>query len=361
MVLVHLVYFNVQFGEFLGDMLTEYTRFAAGGFVLLSGLCVGRIFLPKVMTAYQQNGNARVVYRRIWARAGRILMVQFATTILFFALNLPTGSRAALGHPWVFIADLLRFRKGNDLLLLYVGMLTVTPLLLELMRLRLWPLIAAGSAMLFSVVAWGAVGPWQVAFVPTGEFPLLLWQGVFITGLMLTLPLHAFDRAGRKTKIFILILVTVAFAVIFQSANARPLGFKHPWLPLTFWKIPLTFGEYLRYVILTLLIMLVTNAAWGILKNTRGKAFICLLGRNSLFVYVAHLYVQEAVALIVHPTRRLGLWQMGYAVAMIALLGAMAYGMERIGAAKKSPRPSPRPPQASEPPATSPMGFALDS
>ena len=41
MVLVHLVYANVQFGNFLGSVIQDYTRFAAGGFVLLSGLAMG--------------------------------------------------------------------------------------------------------------------------------------------------------------------------------------------------------------------------------------------------------------------------------------------------------------------------------
>ena len=49
MLLVHLYYQNVQFGDFLGKLLGEYTRFAAGGFIFVSGLSIGVIFLPRAL------------------------------------------------------------------------------------------------------------------------------------------------------------------------------------------------------------------------------------------------------------------------------------------------------------------------
>lgn len=342
MVLVHLVGFEMQFGDFLDTALADYTRFAAGGFVFLSGLCIGMIFLPRVLAAEDSAGRW-AVYRRIWRRSFKILLVQFVATIALILLTVPADRHAMLARPLHFAFDLLRFRKGNDLLLMYVGMLGVTPLVLELLRHRLWAFVAASSALVFAL---GTMAPWRVAFVPHGEFPIVLWQAVFITGVLFTQPLQAFDRAPRRYKAVALGLTVIALAIVLQSAYAREWGVRHTLLHLTFSKIPLSLGEMLRYILMTLLIMLVSNAAWGQLGGTRAAAFICLLGRNSLFVYVAHLFVQEGVATLAERTEEIGPWQSTYAVAMIALLGLMAYGVERFGRAKKSakrPR-TPRPP-----------------
>lgn len=329
MVLVHLIYANVQFGDFLGSVLTDYTRFAAGGFVFLSGLLVGTIFLPKAIAKNREMGSARSIYKRIWARAFKLLIVQYVSTTCLMLLDVPTGSRAAFAHPVQFIKDLLRCRTGNDLLMLYVGMLVITPLLLDLLQRRLWPIIVFVSIVLFG---YGSRHPWRFAFVHHGEFPVLLWQAVFVSGLMFTYGLRAFDRANRRSRALVIGYLAVAFAIIFQSANAGELGIKHPWLPLRFWKIPLTFGEYLRYIVTTLLMMLGTNAFWRYLKDARLTAFIRLLGRNSLFVYVAHLYLQEGVTELAYRTWSIGTWQIGYGVAMIAILGVMAYLFERFNA-----------------------------
>ena len=333
MVLVHLIYANVQFGDFFEKVVTDYTRFAAGGFVFLSGLLMGVIFLPKAISQSRDVGHAGKVYRRIWARAFKLLIVQYVSTTALMWFNVPTGSRAAFSHPLRFVTDLLRCRTGNDLLMLYVGMLAVTPLLLELLRHRLWPLVAFGSALLF---AYGTRHPWRVAFVHRGEFPVLLWQAVFVSGLLFTYALKAFDLACRNTRLIVIGCLTIAFLIIFQSANAVELGLGRPWLRLTIWKIPLTFGEYLRYTVTTLLLMLGTNAFWGRLKNGRLTAFIRLLGRNSLFVYVAHLYVQEVVSRLADRTWDIGPWQAVYGLAMIALLGIMAYLVERYDSWKNS-------------------------
>lgn len=333
MVLVHLIYANVQFGDFFEKVVTDYTRFAAGGFVFLSGLLMGVIFLPKAISQSRKVGHAGGVYRRIWARAFKLLIVQYLSTTALMWFNVPTGSRVAFAHPLRFVTDLLRCRTGNDLLMLYVGMLAVTPLLLEMLRHRLWPVVALGSALLF---AYGTRHPWRVAFVHRGEFPVLLWQVVFVSGLLFTYALKAFDLAQKATRLIVIGCLTIAFLIIFQSANAVELGLGRPWLRLTFWKIPLTFGEYLRYTVTTLLLMLGTNAFWGRLKNGRLTAFIRLLGRNSLFVYVAHLYVQEVVSRLADRTWDFGPWQAVYALAMIALLGIMAYLVERYDSWKNS-------------------------
>ena len=340
MVVVHLIGYDVEFGRFLKTFLTDYTRFAAGGFVFLSGLCMGMIFLPKVVASGNQFADARLIYRRIWARAIKILIVQFVAEIALIALNID-ANRSQMRPFLPFIGNLLHFRKGyaNDLLMLYVGMLAITPLLLEMMRHGLWAVIGAISALIFTL---GSMNPWRIAFVPGGEFPIVLWQAVFIGGILFTQPLRAFDVARRSTRVGVLVLLAVLFGILFQSANANELGFKQRWVNLDFYKIPLSFGELLRYIATTLLIMLATNAVWRRLRDTRPAAFICLLGRNSLFVYIAHLFVQAGIAELAYRTTGWGMWQISYGFLMIAILGVMAFWMEHFKKGKKPDKRSRR-------------------
>src|SRR5580698_5824013 len=65
MVLVHLVYApHVQFAPALGQWLGEYTRFAAGGFVMVAGLSVGAIFLPRSRQPHKRWSTYRALWRR---------------------------------------------------------------------------------------------------------------------------------------------------------------------------------------------------------------------------------------------------------------------------------------------------------
>ena len=93
MVLVHLAEADVQFGEHLKILITTYTRFAAGGFVFLSGLCIGAIFLPKAIVAVRDRGNALSVYRRVWRRMLQILLVEYVSEIGLISLEILRGQR----------------------------------------------------------------------------------------------------------------------------------------------------------------------------------------------------------------------------------------------------------------------------
>jgi hypothetical protein len=327
MVLVHLIYADVQFGQVFGSLVTDYTRFAAGGFVFLSGLCIGRIFLPKVLASIEKTGSGTPVYHRIWIRSLKILLVGYVTTVAFAILNIPTGFREHFNRPMHFVFDVLTFRVGNDLLMLYVAMLAITPLLLELVRRGLWPLIAAVSGIVFYLAT---RDPRRIELVPGGEFPVMLWQAVFIGGLLFSAPLKAWDQATSRARVVCYGLLTVAFAVVFLSADAAELGLRHRILPWAFVKIPLSFGEMVRYILLTVLIVLGTDFVWHALEHRRLTSFVCLLGRNSLFVYVAHLYVQEIFTALAVETYKWEQWQSIYGIIMISSLGVMAYWFERL-------------------------------
>jgi uncharacterized membrane protein len=50
MLLVHLIHQGMSLGTRLDLAIGEYTRFAAGGFVFIAGMSIGRIFLPRPRT-----------------------------------------------------------------------------------------------------------------------------------------------------------------------------------------------------------------------------------------------------------------------------------------------------------------------
>ena len=342
MIFVHLAYYNeVQFSDFLRGLLTDYTRFAAGGFVFLSGLCLGRIFLSRTIRACQEQGHPFFVYRRIWARALKIYVIQILSSLALIWLFDSSLKITLLADPRQFILDMILMRRGNDLLLLYVGMLVLSPLMLELIRRNLWLLLLLASGILFYI---GTLDPYRFAFIkpfqtqPGGKFPLLLWQLVFVSGMLFTRPLSVFDRSSRLVKYLVLLIVGALSIVIVISAFPDLVNRTTPILPLTFIKVPLSIGEYLRYMITTLLIMLVTDAGWDYINLIPFSGFICMLGRNSLFVYVIHLFLQELTIMVAIRFPDMGNWHLALGLGMIVLLGALAWGMELISGLRKKDR-----------------------
>ena len=342
MILVHLAYYDeVQFSDFFRGMLTDYTRFAAGGFVFLSGLCLGIIFLPRAIKAIEKIGNPFAVYRKIWARASKIYIVQIFSSLLLTWFFDPVLHKEFSAHPVRFLFDLVCMRRGNDLLLLYVCMLALSPAMLELIRRRLWLMLALISMLVFRI---GMMDPYRFAFIkpfatqPGGKFPVLLWQMVFVSGMLCTRPLAAFDRARQATKLLVLSVIGVLATLIILSAYPDLINRTTPIIPLTYIKVPLSIGEYFRYTLTTLLIMLVTDATWKSITGIPFFRFICMLGRNSLFVYVAHLFMQEMTIMIALKFPGDGHLHLVLGIGMIAILGILAYVAEKFMQSMKQSR-----------------------
>jgi len=104
---------------------------------------------------------------------------------------------------------------------------------------------------------------------------------------------------------------------LIETAEFTPLGW---YIGLTFNKCPLSWGEAMRYIALILTIITLTDLAWQWISQRSFTSFFTRLGRRSLAVYVAHVWV---VAIIVAAARRLewiGNWQALLAIVAIALL-----------------------------------------
>jgi hypothetical protein len=312
MLLVHLVRQGMSLGTQGNLWVGEYTRFAAGGFVFIAGLSIGTIFLPRARDPEKRWPT----YKALWRRSLVILAVHYIAEIGFL-LMWPLYGGYGFRHLSAAVWDVLTLRAGYDLLPLYVVMVALAPAMLELMRRGLWWVVAIASVALFTAAH--ATGVWATWTIPIQKdfFPVL-WQVMFVTGLLAAQVLPKYDRLARGWKFGLLAGVWAAHAVLFVGYYGPNFGL-HLWLPFTFAKVPLTTGEALRYLTLIVGIMVSTDLLWRGLAGGAAAGFCERLGRNSLAVYVFHVWgVQATVhasALLPETTARV--------LLALAGLGAM--------------------------------------
>jgi len=321
MVLVHLVYQGMALGQPLSSILSEYTRFAAGGFVFISGLSIGSIFLPKT----RRPENRRQTYQWMLKRTVFILGVHWVAECSYLLVypvvtGMPVESyRQALG-------DILVLKRGGGLLPLYMVMIALSPVFLELIRRGLWWVLALSSVGLF---AWGQVGEnaWAGPEIQN-EFRLVLWQLLFVAGMLSGMVLPWWSGLRRGLKLRLAMLAVASWALLWTSAYAQDFGLAAP-LPLVFWKTPLSTGEALKYLAAVASIMLVSDLAWPRLRSTRLASFVTRLGRNSLLMYVAHVWVALFLAQLVVRAKVVGAVNLLVALVALVLLWALAGYAER--------------------------------
>jgi hypothetical protein len=281
MVVVHLLVQGLEIGHYPHAILGEYTRFAAGGFIFIAGLSVGRIFLPR---AYDNTTRA-ATYQKLLRRAFYILCVHYLATLGFMVFSPLRGEPLPPIHRLVM--DIILLREGYDLLPFYVVMLAAAPLMVESIRRGFGWLLAVASVALF---AWGRHDP-SIGFVPIQQtFFVVLWQAVFVAGLLFGAALPAYDKLAARWKTA-LASTAVALTVALSTMS---YGW-HFGLPRVEWiefaKVPLSVGEALRYVAFTFAIVLMTDRLWRHIDGSAVARFAGRLGRRSLAIYVAHVFV----------------------------------------------------------------------
>lgn len=307
MILVHLVHEGVQFGV-LTSWIVDYTRFAAGGFVFVAGLGVGLAYLRP-----RGDHPLRASTVRLWTRAVYLLGVHYALTGIIVTLDVLRGARPPAADPVALVVDVALLREAPayvDVLPLYVAMLVLTPAAFALLQRGLWPLVALISAAVF---AYGRHDP--AAFSPRAsvEFPFLLWQAFFVAGLLFSTVVPRLDR-GRRAWRAAMVGAWIAFAVTTTLAYGPRFGIVLEPTFVSFVKVPLTTGELLRYLAATLVVLTTSAVGWRRVRGSAGAAAIATLGRRSLAVYGAHVFLQMAALLAVTP-----LWWIGSAQALVVV------------------------------------------
>jgi hypothetical protein len=331
MLLVHLAYQNVQFGDWIGSALA-YTRFAAGGFVFISGLSIGLIFLPRAIDPCRRKQT----HLSLWRRALYILSIQYISALGLLVAAALCGARPGPGGPWMVLREVLLLQQGGDLLPFYVMMIAISPFLLELLRRRGgWLIAITGSTGLF---IWGRNHPWMLALAEDQKFPPVLWQLLFVLGMVAGAAWPKYQALSRKWKLACTAAVWCAAGLLFVSEYSSNFGLPNLNLGLSFAKTPLSGGEALRYLSLILAILGVTELSWHRLAFSGPANFVQTLGRKSLPVYVMHLWVVQAAGALAASWWWMGRWQMLFAPIALALLWGFASVLE---IKKSAPRRKP--------------------
>ena len=337
MVIVHMVQQGMQFGAFGLEFFTDYTRFAAGGYILISGMTVGFVFYPRVLDRPRRWES----YLRLWRRAAFIFALHVLVTFceMLFLGPMHGGPPLETGK---VIRDILLMREGYDLLPFYVIMLTLSPLAMELMRRGLTWLLAIASLSIFVWYHWNQHYD-LMSFHITNTFFWGFWQTLFFAGLFAGSKLRRYDALSTSRKVTITGGFWLMSAVIFFAAFGHHFGLQkyglgqtamdaHPLSPLTFWKTPLTVGEVLRYFFLVGAMVTTTDLLWAWLRDGRLAAIVNRMGRRSLAIYIAQGYlvhqVDKACDRIGGPWGVQFLW-MAY---MLALVWSIAWLLDVLKA-----------------------------
>lgn len=320
MVLVHLIVQGLEIGHFAHAVLGEYTRFAAGGFIFVAGLSVGRIYLPKA----RQPALRRSAYRALLWRALYILAVHYTATLGFMLFAVLRDE--PLPPVAVVVIDILLLREGYDLLPFYVVMIALSPLLLEAVRRGWGAVVALVSAGLF---IWGR-DHYAIEAIPIQQtFFVVLWQVVFVMGLLAGAAFPAYDALRPRAKLALAsaaCAVTLGLSVLAYGWHFHLPKFHFLW----FTKVPLSGGEAMRYLAFVVAVITVTDVLWRFIAGTRVESFVARLGRRSLAMYVTHVVV---VGLLVPISYRIDvplILQLAYFPVAALMLWGVARAMDAL-------------------------------
>jgi hypothetical protein len=290
---VHLATYPIGMAPWLEAWIGEYTRFAAGAFVLISGMTVFRVFAAKLAGPVEM---ARAARHRLFKRALMLAIMDRLIAVGFVAIDQFRLVPPTISPRFPAVSDLILFRDPGvtgGLLFLYSMLLLTTPVM-DAARRRFGARAVLGA----SLGIYGAAYVSGLGTAATGQiwpFPVAYWQILFVCGYLVSDHLDRVrDRDGHLSRRW-LMLVSAAFGVLFVLRNGVFLGL----LPATaslagaFVKVPLSPAELGWYLaasgfVLTWTAWLWEHAAW--LRRPFGE--LCRIGRKSLLVYASHLYLQ---------------------------------------------------------------------
>jgi len=266
-----------------------------------------------------------------------------------------------VGHTWLALTDAWRagglgagFKRGYITDVIGLALLIMLPLVRRTSwRSRIWA--GLGLALLTSAVAlaWHPAGGWAEALEETligssiaplrgYTFPLLPWLGVYAASTGLGTWLAPLLRTGRQREAGGLLALAgccaVALAVIVRGlvrietgpggSPLAPLNFlTTPWL-----KVPPSPGYLLLFGGLGLVLTGAMLAAPLVVHGWRPLRALTLLGRNSLFAYLAQNFVYfvalYGAALPYHPA-----WPLLLA-GSIGVVLTLAWRWERVAGSR---------------------------
>ncbi len=285
---VHLALYPIGMPDAVAQWIGQHTRFAAGTFVLVSGIAVARAFGSSLLERSPAGVEARW---RLMRRAALLFLLDRIVGVLFVLLESFRLSAPELTARLPLIWDLLLFRLPGvtgGLLFLYSLLLLATPAM-EFVRQRWGGLVLVGLSAAVYTLGYSLSSGSSNAQWP---FPFACWQPLFVLGY-LGPPWFARISAGQAPWRWFA-AIGAAFAVVFLLRNGWAIGFPaeitaRSW----FVKVPLSPAELAWYVLASLVVITLSSASWHHFHSTRPLwGLFERLGRKSLVVYVAHLLLE---------------------------------------------------------------------
>jgi hypothetical protein len=275
---------------------------AAEGFVLISGIVMGTVYLNVIR---REGMNAML--RKVLKRAGFLYLLTVGLTIVFalisYLMNSAWSQTMTPTRPLEFLLSVSTLHRSypvTDVLLLYTLLVFAAPPLLYL--------LATGRTRIALAGAWGLWLLWQISpadvqfpwNVVDGGFPFAAWQLPFAMGVIIGYHRDRIARAltpsARVAMVVggtvLSILLILAFQLtIADRASDQPSALA--WLlssDLVFGKNDLRPGRLLAlFGVATFAFALVT-ILWAPIR--RGLGWLLLpLGQRSLGAYGIHLFV----------------------------------------------------------------------
>ncbi len=286
-------------------VLTGGNRFftsAAEGFVLISGIVMGTVYLNVIR---REGMNAML--RKVLKRAGFLYVLTVALTILFALVSYLMNSAWSLAitpaRPLEFVLSVGTLHRSypvTDVLLLYTLLVLAAPPLLYL--------LGTGRTKIALAGAWGLWLLWQVSpadvqfpwNVVDGGFPFAAWQLPFAMGVIIGYHrdriAQALTSRMRGAIVILGALLSLVLIVAFQltiadRASDQPSALA--WLlssDLVFGKNDLRPGRLLALVGVASFAYALVTMLWVPLRRALGWLFLPL-GQRSLGAYGIHLFV----------------------------------------------------------------------
>ena len=309
MVLTHLIEQGLAVPWVVREVGMHWLRFAAGGFVMTSGICIGFIHYRRALDPTRRINT----YVSLLKRASAVLLAHyFATTASLLLIPI---------HGWpltnvsTLLWQVLTFQTGYDLLLFYVFMLAISPVIIVLMRRAGLIAVLVISTCIFYVKY---DNPYLMLWGVENHFPLLRWQWVFVTGMLVGAMIPRFDALSVRSK-WTLFFITALAALVLSIVSAFE---RHGGLELsrffTVQKLPLTITETLRYAALTISAGVLVDRAWPMIGHRRVAGFLTTLGIQSLLLWIVHVPIVANVVTLPWPV---GLFIAITSVWVVAAIG----------------------------------------
>jgi hypothetical protein len=298
------------------ERVTEPFLSAAEALIAVSGVVTGMVFGRRWLTR-----GARATSLALLRRARKLYLASVVVVALVGLLTLVPGPATealtvaprttgpdlyAFEGPWRTLLAVVTLEAGPwqfNIMAFFVAVLTLTPAILWALQRGWWIGVLGASWALFAL---GRITGLEV--LPSqseGPFPLLIWQVLFVHGVVLgrhrDRVAALLRRRGVRPAVVATIVLAAGLAAYvrlhelgFSPFGMAPAGWR-AWDREHFHKPTLDAARLLSMVAFTAAAYLVLRRFGAVAERTAGRVLLPL-GRAAFYVFVVHVFVCLALA-----------------------------------------------------------------